>query len=433
MQYALKRTKQVAMTQYTGNYNLHQLVAGLSTSPVSPNVLQGIISFLKHRNNQSLPLTNPQFIQPLLTLQRWTWQLLSRESHQWIQQHYYLELLYNVASFNKQLTLSNDTLDIDFKAKLLFSVTIEQINQIFNNLDHDTDDNSTYFNIINLFLYNHSQFLIENPQYASPVIDYIGQCIISRYTLSERYKLYLAQLRQTYLTDAILTHKFLFYISTCSFGTSSYLMSKYYEYELSNIGDHMMEVLRDDLIEIVRIQSTNVSMWSKKLLSCIANIMCLIVSYIWCEAENKTKAKMIFPTEKHACDHLQNLIEILLHRQFHQEIKYTLSNDETKLVSCIITIILLLLQTYNVSWLFRENVIVRETINSLAENSINHDISLCSYHVLGEVLTDEQLKELKFADHAGNAFFFILQQLWNQSIPSYKRISVNFLLKGTLK
>ncbi|CAF4415026.1 unnamed protein product, partial [Rotaria sp. Silwood2] len=65
---------------------------------------------------------------------------------------------------------------------------------------------------------------------------------------------------------------------------------------------------------------------------------------------------------------------------------------------------------------FRLHTTIRDTIECVAEATLNDEIALRGYGILGEVLTDDQLKDLKIADdNISNYFFNMLENAWKQS------------------
>ncbi|CAF1496845.1 unnamed protein product, partial [Rotaria sordida] len=144
--------------------NFDQLIAVLNTSSLSIDVLDEIKLFLEKQTDETLPIFISQFFQSLLILERWIWQLFSQESHQWINESGYQQLFYSLASFNKKLIFNYDNIDIDTKASLLFSLTVDQINNIFQQIERSADDDNLFINLISLWFDNHSYFLFCNPE-----------------------------------------------------------------------------------------------------------------------------------------------------------------------------------------------------------------------------------------------------------------------------
>ena len=221
--------------------------------------------------------------------------------------------------------------NVDTKASLLFSVTIDQINSIFQQIEQTNDDNDPFITIVSLWFDNHSYFLFDNPQYdMSSVTDHIGQYIVHKYVMNKQYKLYLTQLRQPNLTQSIFTAKMLFYIKTCSFYLYSYLISKVHNFPYT--ADEMMDYLCEDYLQIIHVHSYTVASWNKELLGCIAQLVGLICGCCWWDGEKRTQMKILFPTEQITCDHVQDLIRIIAHKPFYKQTKSVRSNDETILM-----------------------------------------------------------------------------------------------------
>lgn len=109
--------------------NFQQLIAGLHISPISTDVFYQITLFLKQRISDLLVSIISQSFQSLLILERWVWQYLSQESHEWINKPYYLEMLHALALC--------DNVDSMIRASLLFPETIDQVNRIFKQIEKD--------------------------------------------------------------------------------------------------------------------------------------------------------------------------------------------------------------------------------------------------------------------------------------------------------
>ena len=50
--------------------------------------------------------------------------------------------------------------------------------------------------------------------------------------------------------------------------------------------------------------------------------------------------------------------------------------------------------------------------------------------MLGEILKEEQLKELKFTDNMADSYFYMLEQAWQDPLKTYRQISISSLLRG---
>ncbi|CAF5054582.1 unnamed protein product [Rotaria magnacalcarata] len=295
-------------------------------------------------------------------------------------------------------------------------------------IERSTNDNDPFIAFNSLWLDNYSYFLFDNLEYTSPIIDHIGHHIFNKYVLSKEYKIYLTQLRQSHLSHKIFTTKFLFYIATCSSFFSSFIICEIND--LSYTTDEIIQYLSDDYLEIIHVHSYTVASWSKDLLGCITKLIGVIVGCCWWNSEEKTHMEIIFRTEKIAFDHVEDLMRIISHEPFYKQVKKDRSNDETILVGSILTLSMLIIRMKNMHLLSRLNATIRNTILSIIETAINDEVVLCGYGVLCEVLTDEELKDLKMADNICNYFLQMLEDAWNLIKKQYKKIPMVLLLKG---
>ncbi|CAM4849254.1 unnamed protein product, partial [Rotaria magnacalcarata] len=407
---------------------LDQLVAALYKAPLSTDVLDQIVFLLQQQTDQSVSSFVSSSLTSLLILERWAWELFSQESHGWIHEPSYQQLFRTLAIFNEKLIFNCGDIEIETKRSLLFSVTIEQINSIFMHIERSTNDNDPFIAFSSLWLDNYSYFLFDNPLYTSPIIDHIGHHIFNKYVLSKEYKIYLTQLRQSHLSHTIFTTKFLFYIATCSSFFSSFIICEIND--LSYTTDEIIQYLSEDYLEIIHVHSYTVASWSKDLLSCITKLIDVIAGCCWWNGEEKTHMEIIFRTEKIAFDHVEDLMRIISHEPFYKQVKKDRSNDETILVGSILTLSMLIIRMKNMHLLSRLNATIRNTILSIIETAINDEVVLCGYGVLCEVLTDEELKDLKMADNICNYFLQMLEDAWNLIKKQYKKIPMVLLLKG---
>jgi len=406
-----------------------QLVTIFKTAASSTDILQEIIFLLEQQTNETLSSFISQSFQSLHILKNWSWQLFSEDFHQWINQPFYQEFFRIFASFNKKMIYHDENIDIDMKASLLFPESIEQVNSIFQQIEQNHDDHDAFITIVNLWFDNHSHFLHDNPQYSiSSVIDYIGQYIVHNYVLSQQYKVYLSHLRQTELVQSIFTSKMLFYIKTCSFYLYAYLAVKVRDFPYTV--DGIISYLGDDYLQIMNIHSHTVGTWSEELLGCIAQLTGLVYGCCWWDGEKRTQMKILLPTEQITCDHIEDLIRIVGHKPFYERIKSVRSNDETALMDSIFMILIITVQTHNINWFFRSNTTIRDTIISAAEASLNDEVSLCGYGILGETLADEDLKDLKIGDNISDYLFNILEEAWHDPSKKYKQVPIIYLLRS---
>ena len=406
-----------------------QLIVSLSNPPLSADALHQINLILMQQTDQSLSSFVSQSFQSLLILQQWTWQLLSQDSLEWVKEPYYQELFYTLASFNKMLIFTSDKIEDNIKASLLISESVDQLNKIFKNIDQCVNDNNPYITFVSLWFDNHSYLLHNDPQHiASSVIDHIGEYFLRNYMMNKQYKFYLTQLRQPELAEEIFTGKMLLYIKTCSFYICNYLQAK--NYEFCYTADEMVRYLGDDYLQIIHIHTNTVASWNSELLACIGHLVGLMNKYYWWSGQMKTQIKSIFPSEESACQHIQDLINIIACASIYKHIKTQPSNNETILLESSLIMLLHIARTENVNWFYRSHTKLQEVLLTVAEVSLNEKICLCAYGVMGMVLSHEQLKQLKIVDNLGDFFFNIIEQAWHHPSKKYKNIPILNILQG---
>jgi hypothetical protein len=409
--------------------NFEQLVGSLNIFSSSTDVLHQITLFLKQQTDESLSPFVSQLFQSLSILEDWAWQLLSQNSHEWVNQSDYQELFYTLASFNKKLIYNESNIDPDKKASLLFPVTVDQIDRIFEQIENSNDDNDPFISIPSLWFDNHSYFVHDNPHCnILAITDHINQYIGHNYLMSDQFKLYLTQLLPSQLPQSIFTAKMLFYIKTCSFSLFSYI-----GVGLDNFPCTAEEIVRyigKDYLHIVHVHSHTVASWSKDLLACMAHFISFIAQCCWWDGQKRTQIKILFPNEQITCDHVEDLVRILAHKPFQKEIKAVRSNDETILIDAGLIVLITIAQRENINWYFRSNSTIQNVLSVIGEISSFDKICLCAYGILGEVLTEEQLKDLKIVESISGFFFNMLKDAWYHPSKTCKRIPIEYLLRG---
>ncbi|CAF4196717.1 unnamed protein product, partial [Rotaria sordida] len=173
---------------------------------------------LEKQNSKLLSSFISQFYQSILILKHWAWQLISQNSDQWIKNSNYVELFRILALFNKNLVFNYEDIEINMKGSLLFPETIKCINTIFERFEKIHNENNSFISIISQWYDNLSSFSNVHPEFEiSTIIIHINHYIARNYVMTDQYKFYLNQLRQSSLSQSIFTGKQLFYIKTCSF------------------------------------------------------------------------------------------------------------------------------------------------------------------------------------------------------------------------
>jgi hypothetical protein len=409
--------------------NFKQLIDGLSTTPFSTDLLRDIIVLIEQQTPQSFSSFVSQSIQSLLVLKHWTWQRLSQDYHQWIIESDYINLFHSLALFNKNLIFNDDHINDETKASLLIPDSIDQINGMFEHVNRSNDDNSPLIVIVNLWLDNLSFFIHEYPQFAtSPVICHINQYIGRNCLMTDRFQLYLTQLQQQPITQSIFSARQLFYIKTCSFSLTSYLFANARQYPFT--AEEMLQHVGKGYLQIMNIHIHTMQSWNDELLICIAHLTGFMHSCCWGAGGRRVQTKILFPTEQVTCDFAQMLIKIINYEPFYQEIKPKQWNHETILVGVTLKFILLMIHSENITWFFRSNLSLPNKLLIFVENSKFDQMCMCAYGILGEILTDEQLKELKVTDTGAIFFSNMLRQGWHDPLKKYKQIPLLQLLVG---
>ncbi|UJR26406.1 hypothetical protein I4U23_007738 [Adineta vaga] len=408
--------------------NIEDLVIHLSSSTLTDDNFDAIINFLQNVDIKSLVEFISNNFNALLILENWAWKILSEDSSQWINQSKYIELLNTLALFNKNFIFNSNEMDSEKKVFLLLPQSKDIITCIFEQLEKcNDDDDDPYFVIISLWLNNFSYFMYEDVQYlmSSIVID-LEYSICYKYIMTEQYKIYLTELQQFNFSS-----KQLFYLQTCSFSVSSYLFCK--NQKMPFTGEEILRYFSKEYLDLIQQYSFTVQSWSPKLLSCITQIINFIRACCWWSGDDKEKCiKIILPTKDISHTHIQSLIRILNYKPFHQEIQVQRSNDETILIDSIINFLMAISETYDIVCFMRTETKLIEILLPLAETSKYNRISLCAYEILGELLSDEHIKELKITSNLCEYFFYMLENAWNHPAQNFQRTSVAQLLRGFL-
>ena len=398
-------------------FTFEQLVVALNISPVSSDVLHRITRLLGQPSNKPY--------HSLLALEQWAWQLLSEESHQWVDQADYRELFETLASFNKNLIFIDKHIEADDKAAILFPVTVDQIDRILKTIENTTDDNDPYITIVSLWFDNHSYFIYDNLHCTVlSITDHISQYIIHNYTMSDQYKLYLTELQKS---SVIFTARMLFFIRTCSFVSYAYMSLRVNSYPCTP--EEILRYIGDDYLRIIHVQSRTVASWNKELLSCMTHLIVYIAGSCKHHERKQSKIEILFLNEQVMCDHVQDIVNIIAYEPFQKQIKVVELNDETILVNSVMALLWSIVETEKINWFFRTNSSIQDVISTIAAIAPHDEICVCAYGLLGEVLADEQLKKLKIADTINGFFFNMLERAWNHPSKIYK-IPIEYLLRG---
>lgn len=409
--------------------NFGQLIDALPLSSSFTFGISEITYILEKQNNDLSSSFIYESFQPLIKLEYWAWKVLSKDSDTWINQPNYLKLFYTLALFNKNLIISYDNVKDEMKASLLIPDTIDQINDIFDQLSRTKNDNDPFIVICSYWFDNISLFIREHSDFnKSPVISHINQYLGQNYLMTEQFVFYLAQLQKPKLLQTIFTFKQLFYIKTSSFSLSSYLNAKCQNFIYTP--EEILHYVGNDLVQIIEIHSHIIDMWSEQFLTCVTHLIGFIATCCWWGAEKQKQIYCLFPSEQIIYSYINSLIRIISYKPFYSNIKARSSNDETKLIDFCLFSLKTLAQNQDLIWFFRSKVSLPDTLSTIAELSIHDKICLRAYITLGEILCNERLKDLKITDNLSLFFYDMLEHAWKHPSKSYKQIPIFHLLKG---
>ncbi|CAF1072488.1 unnamed protein product [Adineta steineri] len=408
--------------------NFQELINAVNINPISNDILQQMTVLFKYKIDQSLSLFISEEYQSLFVLEHKIWQILSQD---WSNHPRYLDFFQTFALFNKQLIFEQETISLDIKTSLLIPENIDLINNIFEQIEQNTDDNNLLITIASLWFDNLSFFVNEYPSIGHiPVIIHINECIANKFILSENFQFYLRQLQQPQLLPLIFSAKQLFYVKTCTLSLSACfsINSNKHHY----ISGQVLKNIGHDYLKIIQIQSFTVDLWNKEILACIAHLIGFMRLFLWCGSGKELKFKDLFPTEKILCAYIQDLIRIIDYKPYYNCIMAQWHNDETILIDSILLSLMNIIELQNINWFFRSMTQLPDILLTLAETSKYYRIYLCAYGILGEVLTDEHLKALKITDNIRDFFFTMLEEAWYDPSKEYKNIPVAYFLRGNI-
>jgi len=408
-----------------------QLVAAFNLSFLSIDVLQQITIILKEHTDELLSSFVLQVYQSLVTLEHKIWELLYLNSFEWFSQSECLEFFQTFAAFNKKLIFDQNNIKDDIKISLLIPETIEQINNIFQQIKQSNDDNDPFITVASLWFDNLTFFVHEYPRLGQlPIIIHINQHFGHDFLMSEQIKSYLIQLQQSQISPSIFTAKQLFYMKTCPFSLNSYFFTNPQNFDYTP--DQVLQYIGNEYLQMIEVQSYTIEFWSKELLACISHWIGFMRAFLWWEGEKGTKMKVFLPTEKILCDYIQTLIRIIDYKPFHQYIMKQRFNDETILIDSILVSLMNIVQTQNVNWFFRSMTQLPDMLMNVAHESVYYRIYLCAYGILSEILTDEHVKGLTICDSIRMFFFDMLEQAWHDPSHKFQQIPITYFLRGNL-
>lgn len=412
-------------------HQFERLIRTLQDGLSSNDDLCGIIRTLETQNSDQISSFISQFYSSLLVLEQWAWQSLTEDASRWINDLNYVQLFQTLASFNKNLIFDYDNIEASTKALLLIPEANFSFDRIFTHIEQINDENHPLFSLSGLWLDNLSYFLRENPEFEElAIVNHLNRHLARYHVMTEQYRSYLIELRQNPLSQSLFTAKQLFYIKTCSLSLSTYLFTKGQNFLFTP--EEIIGHFGVDYVQLFLRHTHTIDSWSTQLLACITYLTVLFSACCWWGVDNGRQAKVVFRTESAVCEYIDALIRILNSKKIHQFITTQRSNDQTILLDITIFSMLNIAQNQDFIWFLRSKTTLSETLLTIAETSMCEKISLCIYGVLGEILSDERLKELKISDNVSLFFFNMLEQAWYHPSKKFKQIPIYYLLKGKL-
>ena len=406
-----------------------RLVAAFHLPSLSNKVLEQLTSILQQQTDQSLPTFLSEKYQWLDQLEHKIWHILIWNSREWLHQTSSLQFFRTLAALNKEIIFNQDQIKDEVKIALLMPRTTDQFSQLFEQIERSTDDNDPLITVSNLWLGNLAYLLHEYPRLVHlPLIIQINEYLGHHCILNESFKTYLIDMQQSFDT---FTEKQIFYLRTVPLFLNAYFYSN--PSSSSYTPEVVLQYVGEDYLQMIQIQSTRIESWTKDLLSCITHLIGFFRSFLWWDGENGIKLKLLFAKEKVVCDYTQALVRLVAHQPFYQSLSKQWYNDETILMDSILLFLMNIVQTQNISWYFRSIAQLPNILSNLAEIDAYFRIYLCAYGILSEVLTDENLKELKFTGGMRTFLFNMLEEAWRSPEKRYKQIPIIYFLRGRVR
>lgn len=412
-------------------HQFERLIDTLQNGLSSSENFRRIISILEMQNSHQMSSFISQFYSSLLLLERWAWRSLSEAVYQWINDLNYVQLFQTLALFNKSLIFDYDDIEASTKAVLLIPEANFPVDRIFRHIEQSNDENHPLISLSGLWLDNLSYFLRENPEFGElAVVGHLNRHLAQHHVMTDQYRAYLIELRRNPLPQSIFTAKQLFHIKTCSLSLSTYLFAQGQNFLFTPA--EIIGHFGVDYVQLFLRHTHTIDSWGTQLLTCITYLTVLFSACCWWGIDRGGQTKVVFPTESNACEYIDALIRIIICKKINRFVTTKRSNDQTILLDITIFSMINIAQNQDFIWFLRSKTALSETLANIAETSICEKISLCIYGVLGEILSDERLKELKISDNLSFFFFNMLKQAWHDPSKKFKQIPIYYLLKGEL-
>ncbi|CAF4174769.1 unnamed protein product, partial [Rotaria sordida] len=404
--------------------NLEQLVSSLLNSSWSKD----LIDIFEKQTSQTILSFVSVSLKSLITIEHWAWEMLSKDSRQWINLENCIKFFHVLHSFNMKLILNNNGIESDTKILLLIPSNIDWIDGILEQIKSSHD---TYLILVSLWFDTLSYLIHQLSDIVyTPTMLHLNNRLNHDFIMTDQYKFYLKQLYESNLTQSIFTAKQHFYLKTCSFSLNIYLWLESKKFPL--ISEEIIKFLSEDYLKMILIHSYTMDSWSNELLSCIAHIIGLICSSCWWSGQKSEQLELIVPSNDLTYEHIFALIRLVSYQPFHQYISAELYNDETVLMDACLIFLFRTVRKYDLGCFISSQTNLPTTLWSIAQISPYDPIRMYAYGFLAEILSDKQLKEWKISDNMCEFYFHVLEQAWNHPTKKWKKITIPYLLKGFL-
>ena len=362
----------------------------------------------------------------LLLIEQWTWQMLSKGFQHWVDTDSYVKLFNTIHSFHLKLILNNDGIHPETKIALLLPSNTDWIDGILGQIDSGSEQ---YVALASQWFDTLSYLAHEIPDVVqSPMIIHINHRLSRDFLMTDKYTSYLKQLGEAELSPSIFTSQQRFHLRTCSFSLHVYIWSKSPSFPYTC--EEMIEFLKDDFSRMILVRSNSIDSWSTELLSCMAHTVGVICSLCWWNDRKADLLKLIVPSKD--IKHVQLLawIRLVSYQPFYERISARFYNDETLLIDTALIFIFGVVETQHLGCFINTKTQLPKLLLTIATTPVYDRIRVCAYGFLAEILNDEQLKELEIADNIGAFFYYIIEQAWAQPTKKWKKIPIEYLIKG---
>lgn len=403
------------------NENIEHLISTLILSS-SNDILSKVSLFFIEIENDDINIIISKYFQSLFNLEQWTWEILSRDCREWNEntENEYIKLFSKIYLFNQKLILSNN--DIKTKESLLIPTNIDIINRIFQQINQRHNETDHFLFIINLWFDNLSLFINENKEIIKyPLIIHINQQMISNIFLTKQFEDYFHQLK----ISSSITIKQMFYLKTSILFLNRYLSSKPQEYLINP--QEILEYLSQDYTTIILLYSQTISSWNEDFLSCFTHLIGLITTCQYLIGINYEILQMFIISKKSFYDYIESLINILNYQPYYQEIHIGFFNNKSIVFNNILRLFLYLINYQEIKHYFKSQQRLFD-IFLIFNQMINNQLSLVTYCLQVEILSEKEFKQLDIANDISENFFEYLQEAWKNSLRKYNHITIEELL-----